>query len=53
MAMSMALAPSFLFLNSLNIMQNIADHMSATYPNVLLFMVYLRNNLRNCVIGYL
>ncbi|XP_036141103.1 uncharacterized protein LOC105840333 isoform X3 [Monomorium pharaonis] len=43
MAMSMALAPSDLFVDSLNIMQNIADRISANYPNVLLFMAYLRN----------
>lgn len=38
----MALAPSSLFLDSLNLMQNVADRVSATYPNVL-FMAYLRN----------
>lgn len=43
MAISMALAPSSLFLDSLNLMQNVADRVSATYPNVLLFMAYLRN----------
>ncbi|XP_011859287.1 PREDICTED: baculoviral IAP repeat-containing protein 3-like [Vollenhovia emeryi] len=43
MAMSMALAPSSLFMDSLNIMQIVADRISVTYPNVLLFMAYLRS----------
>lgn len=43
MAMSMALAPSNLFDDSLNIMQTLADRMSTTYPNVLLFMTYMRS----------
>lgn len=43
MAMSMALAPSDLFNDSLNIMQTIADRVSTTYPNILLFMTYVRS----------
>lgn len=42
MAMSMALAPSNLFHESLNIMQTIADNVCTTHPNILLFMAYLR-----------
>lgn len=42
MAMSMALAPSYLFNDSLNIMQTIANRLSTTYPNILLFMTYMR-----------
>lgn len=43
MAMSMALAPSDLFHESLNIIQTIADSISTIHPNILLFMSYMRS----------
>lgn len=43
MAMTMALIPSDMFLQALHEMQLIADRLCGTYPNVLLFMAYLRN----------
>jgi len=43
MAMTLALAPSEMFSEGLNLMQIIADKESDNYPNVLLFMKYMRS----------
>ncbi|XP_039305176.1 uncharacterized protein LOC120357766 [Solenopsis invicta] len=43
MAMTLALAPSEMFAEGLNIMQTIADEESDNYPNMLVFMKYMRN----------
>ncbi|XP_067211786.1 uncharacterized protein [Linepithema humile] len=43
MAMTLALAPSEMFAEGLNLMQTIADEESDNYPNILLFMKYMRN----------
>ncbi|XP_053989853.1 uncharacterized protein LOC128882298 [Hylaeus volcanicus] len=43
MAMTMALAPAHMFPQALYEMQLVADRLCDTYPNVLLFMAYLRN----------
>lgn len=42
MAMSLALAPAEMFLEGLNLMQVIAHEVSDNYPNILLFMEYMR-----------
>lgn len=43
MAMTLALAPPEMFSEGLNIMQTIADKESDNYPNILLFMKYMRS----------
>lgn len=43
MAMSLALVPPGMFLEGLNLMQVIADEASDEYPNILLYMKYMRS----------
>jgi len=43
MAMTLALAPSEMFSEGLNLMQIIADKESDNYPNILIFMKYMRS----------
>lgn len=43
MAMTLALAPPHMFAEGLNIIQTIADGKSEDYPNILVFMKYMRS----------